>query len=436
MVNTVISFARPVLRKARLAEEWVRSGVAWSPLSPGYIADPYPIYRKLRERDPVHWSIPTNQFLVSRYDDIDRILRDDVNFSKDFTKGDARKRASFSRSKVARNMLTMDPPDHTRLRRLVNKAFTPRAVAQMEDYVRSTAHRLLDSVGDANEFDLMPVLAGPLPTIVIARMIGVPEKDMDRFKVWSDRYVRVLEPMLTGREMDHIMEAERHFFEYFATIIEQRRKEPRDDLVTRLVEAENAGDKLTSDETKGMLRLLLVAGNVTTTDLIGNGLRALLQHSDQMETLRARPDLGGAAIEELLRYDAPVQLDGRFTATDVEIGGRMVKADRRIACLLGSANRDPERFDRPDDLDITRSGQSNMSLGRGIHYCLGAPLARLEGRIALEVLLERYTDIRFGARPPTYRSSIVLRGLEHLDIRVQRHRRTPRAATRSAALAI
>ena len=370
MVNTVISFARPVLRKARLAEEWVRSGVAWSPLSPGYIADPYPIYRKLRERDPVHWSIPTNQFLVSRYDDIDRILRDDVNFSKDFTKGDARKRASFSRSKVARNMLTMDPPDHTRLRRLVNKAFTPRAVAQMEDYVRSTAHRLLDSVGDANEFDLMPVLAGPLPTIVIARMIGVPEKDMDRFKVWSDRYVRVLEPMLTGREMDHIMEAERHFFEYFATIIEQRRKEPRDDLLTRLVEAEDAGDKLTSDETKGMLRLLLVAGNVTTTDLIGNGLRALLQHSDQMETLRARPHLGGAAIEELLRYDAPVQLDGRFTATDVEIGGRMVKADRRIACLLGSANRDPERFDRPDDLDITRSGQSNMSLGRGIHYCL------------------------------------------------------------------
>lgn len=424
--------ATSIVRRARLAGEWARSGVAWSPLSPGYIADPYPTLRRLRERDPVHWSALANQYLVARYDDIDRVLRDHIHFSKDFTKGDVQKRSRFSRSKVSRHMLTMDPPDHTRLRRLVNRAFTPRAVAELEGYIRSTTHRLLDSVDGAREFDLMSVLADPLPTIVIARMIGVPESDMDRFSGWSDRYVRVVEPVLTKKEMTGVLEAQRYFAEYFGAIIEQRRTEPRDDLVTRLVEAEEEGDQLTTDETKVMLRLLLVAGNETTTNLIGNGLRALLLHPGQMEILRAQPDLAEGAVEELLRYDAPVQVDARFTATEVEIGDRRIEPDCRVACLLGSANRDPERFDRPDELDITRSDQGHISFGLGIHYCLGAPLARLEGRIALEVLLERYADIRFGTRLPCYRTSGVLRGLQHLNVRVRRRGR--RIASRSTVL--
>lgn len=430
VLNTVAKVSRSATQRAGLVRERLRDGVAWSPTSPSYIADPYPTYRKLRERDPVHWSTLSNQFLVARYQDIDRILRDHVNFSKDFTRGNIEKRASFARSKVDRHMVTMDPPDHTRQRRLVNKAFTPRAVARMEGYIRSTIHRLLDSVGDANEFDLMAVLANPLPTIVIGKMIGVPERDMDRFQVWSNRYVRIVEPVLTKRELEGVLEAANHFGEYLGNIIAQRRAEPRDDLVSRLIEAEDAGDKLTSDETTVMLRLLLVAGIETTANLIGNGMRALLLHRDQMEILRARPDLAETAVEELLRYDAPLQVTGRFAATDVEIGGRIVKSDCRVACLLGSANRDPEWFDRPDDLDITRSGRQNMAFGRGIHYCLGAPLARLEGRLALDVLLERYTDISLTGRRPTYRPSSVMRGLEHLDVRVRR--RVPSTGTSSA----
>ncbi len=413
-----------IQQSLRSAEERARKGVEWVPDSPAYLANPYPTYQKLRERDPVHWSASTNQFVLTRYGDIDRVLRDDVNFSKDFTKGDVRKRAVFARSQVPRSVLTMDPPDHMRVRRLVNRAFTPRAVAQMEEYIRSTAHELLDRVEDASEFDLMAALAGPLPCIVITRMIGVPEQDVDRFMQWQRRTLRILEPTLPDGELARILEAERNFSDYLADIIEQRREEPRDDLVTGLVQAEDAGDKLTPAETRATLRLLLVAGNATTTGLIGNGMRALLLHGEQLELLRSQPQLMGNALEELLRYDAPLQLDPRFTATNLEIGGRRIASDSRITCVLGAANRDPELFERPDELDITRSSKAHLSFGRGIHYCLGAALARLEGRIAFEVLLERYSDIRFGAREPQYGNSAALRGLEHLDIRV---RRTARA---------
>ena len=417
MLNTLTG---PIVHKAGLAREWIQNGVSWSPLSPAYISDPYPTYRKLREKAPVYWSSLSNQFLVSRYDDVNSILKDNTNFNKDFNKGDPSKRGKFARSKVPQNLLTMDPPDHTRLRSLVNKAFTPRSVTKMEDYIRSTAHQLLDSVDDASEFDLMEVLANPLPVIVIAKMIGIPEKDLREFMTWSNQYVRILEPILSGKELEIILEAVKKFDHYFGNMIHQRRSEPRDDLVTRLVEAQDTGDKLTSGEMKALLRVLLVAGNETTQDLIGNGTKALLLHRDQLDLLRENPALVTSAVEELLRYDSPVQIDTRFTATDVKINNRILEPDSRIACLLGSANRDPGHFDKPDELDITRSGPANLAFGRGIHYCLGAPLARLEGKIVLEVLLERFTNIRFGTRPPIYRVSGVMRGLKHLDVRVSR----------------
>ena len=266
----------------------------------------------------------------------------------------------------------------------------------------------------------MSAFAGPLPTIVIARMIGVPEEDMDRFKVWSDRFARALEPFLSEREADAVLRTAEQFADYFTGIIEQRRREPRDDLVSRLVEAEDQGDQLTASETQVMLRLLLVAGNETTTNLIGNGMRALLRHPAQLALLRERPELATAAVEELLRYDSPVQVDGRFVIDDNTIGDKTVKAGSRVALLIGSANHDPEQFERPDELDITRPDKGNISFGRGIHHCLGAPLARLEGRIVFEVLLERFAEIGFGACAPKYRPSIVLRGLEQFGVRVRR----------------
>ncbi|MXY32426.1 MAG: cytochrome P450 [Gammaproteobacteria bacterium] len=402
----------------RLAGEWLRTGVAYRPLSPRFVADPYPLYRQLRDRDPIHRSIFADQVVVSRYADIDRILRDHRNFGNDFSKVTSSEGSIATRKKLTPSMLAQDPPDHTRLRALVNRAFTPRQVARMEDYIRATAHRLLDKVGDAREFDLMKAFAVPLPTIVIARMIGVPERDLERFKVWSDDLARALEPFLSPEEEEKVYRAARQFAEYFTAIIEQRRREPRDDLVSRLVEAEDAGDKLTAKETRVMLRLLLTAGNETTTNLIGNGVRALLRHPDQLALLRERPELIPSAVEELLRYDPPVQLDMRVALRDMELGGLAVSEGTMITLLIGSANHDPERFTEPDRLDITRSGQANISFGRGIHHCLGAPLARLEGRIALEVLLERFPRLAFGTRPPKYRPSIVLRGLEHLDVRV------------------
>jgi cytochrome P450 len=416
--NAIAGAVRSAYIHVRLAGERLRTGVAWWPLAPSFVADPYPVYRKLRERDPVHYSALTEQFVVSRYADLDRILRDHRNFSNDLQRARSSRGSVGTRKKLKPSMLVQDPPDHTRLRGLVNKAFTPRSVAKMEDYIRATAHRLLDEVEGTDEFDLMKGFAIPLPTIVIARMIGVPERDLDRFKVWSDRLARALEPLLTPEEQEQVFQSDRKLAEYHTAIIDQRRREPRDDLVSRLVEAEEQGDKLTSDETIVMLRLLLIAGNETTTNLIGNGVRALLQNPDQLALLREQPDLLPSAVEELLRFDSPVQLDMRIARRDVEIGSRAVREGTMISLAIGSANHDPERFQRPDELDITRSDQGNISFGRGIHHCLGSPLARLEGRIALEVLLERFEKIGFGARPPKYRPSVVLRGLERFDVRV------------------
>ena len=416
--NAIAGAARSVYIRARLAEERLRTGVAWWPLAPEFIDDPYPVYRQLRERDPVHYSILTQQYVVSSFSDVDRILRDHRSFSNDLKRARSSRGSLGTRKKLKPSMLALDPPDHTRLRRLVNRAFTPRSVAKMEDYIRATAHSLLDEVEGADEFDLMKALSVPLPTIVIARMIGVPERDLDRFKVWSDRLARALEPLLTPEEVELVYRSEQQLAEYFKVIIEQRRREPRDDLVSRLVEAEEQGDKLTSDETIVMLRLLLIAGNETTTNLIGNGVRALLRNPDQLTLLRERPELIPAAVEELLRYDSPVQLDMRIARRDLEIGDTAVRSGTMMTLAIGSANHDPERFQRPHALDIQRADQGNISFGRGIHHCLGSPLARLEGRIALEVLLERFDRIGFGARAPKYRPSVVLRGLEHFDVRV------------------
>ncbi|MCY3733187.1 MAG: cytochrome P450, partial [Chloroflexi bacterium] len=221
-------------------------------------------------------------------------------------------------------------------------------------------------------------------------------------------------------ELSVVFETGQLFDEYFRGIVAEHRTNPGDDLVSRLIEAEEEGDKLTEDEMIVTLRLLLVAGNETTTNLIGNGLKALLEHPDQMELLRERPELIDNAIEELLRYDSPVQVDGRTVLDEFQLDRHTLKPGRPISLLIGGANRDPEEFSDPEALDITREDAGNISFGRGIHHCLGAPLARLEGKIAFEALLERFDDIRFGTRAPEYKQNIVLRGLKHLDIRVER----------------
>lgn len=388
--------------------------VVWNPLDPATLADPYPVYKALRESDPYQFSEATGQYLISRYEDVDEILRDWKRFSN--------RRITEEPPEPERDLsiLVRDPPDHTRLRGLVSRAFTPRRIAAMEEHIRETAHTLLDEVADQDQFDLMSNLASLLPTVVIAEQIGVPTEDREQFKRWSDEFVGVDEGAITPEIQQRSDEAAVKLYRYFSDQVEQRRREPTDDLISRLVTARDDEDQLTEHEMVSTLSLLLIAGNETTTNLIGNGLKALIEHPEQMELLRQHPELLENAVEELLRYDSPVQIDPRATTEQVTVGDKLIEPDQLVMLLIGGANRDPEQFQDPDTLNIAREDAGSISFGRGVHFCLGAPLARLEGRIAFECLLERFDEIKFSDRMPQYRPVFALRGLSHFDISVHR----------------
>ncbi len=399
---------RPVLSPALLAWERMESGVSYDPTSGSILSDPYETYDRLRTKDPVHRMRLINGWVLTRYEDVDMVLRDHRRFSKDDGQEDE-----------YRSMLHHDPPDHTRLRSLVSKAFTPRAVRELHPRVRRIVDELLEDLDGKDRFDLIESLAFPLPVTVIAEMLGVPSQDMDRFNVWSNDISLTIEPSLRDDQIRRVERASEELYAYFESIIEQRRGEPQDDMITALLNAEDEGDRLTHEELLGTLVLLLVAGNETTRNLIGNGMRALLKHPDQLRKLRDNPDLLDSAINELLRYDSPVQLDGRLVHNDVEVAGRQIHAGQRILCAIGAANRDPSAFTEPDKLDIERSESSHIAFGRGIHHCLGAPLAMLEARAAFSALLDRFSHIELVSEP-VYRKQVVLRGVEKLWVEVER----------------
>jgi cytochrome P450 len=416
MALSLRSLIRPLAIRTMLVQEWWQSGVTYNPLSPRVYTNPYPTYAALRAKDPVHWSPLMDSWVLSRYADVDTVLRDHKRFSSD---GRNRSRSRQTQSAMASgdpSMLFLDPPDHTRLRALVNKAFTPQAIEALKPRIQAIVTELLDEIETPTAFDLMEAIAYPLPVIVMAELLGVPPKDRVQFKLWSDRRARALEPTIKPHEVQEAIKAGNALDAYFLGIIKERRQEPRHDLISSLVAAEEAGDKLTEREMVVMLRLLLVAGNETTTNLIGNGMLALLQHPEQLQRLRDNPRLMPTAVEELLRYDPPVQVDGRTVFEDVEIRGRQVRKGQGVVLLLGAANHDSEVFNHPERLDIARQEASNIAFGRGIHHCLGAPLARLEGRIAFAALLERYSDIRLLTTRPAFKDNIVLRGLSALPV--------------------
>ena len=409
---------RSVVVGALLAQERWQSGVAYNPLSKQTAQDPYPVYAVLRERDPVHRSALMNAWMFTRHADIDTILRDHRRFSNDPRKGSlsSRQRAGLPADEEF-TMLFLDPPDHKRLRALVNKAFTPKAVNALEPHIRSLLGSLLDDIDDPAGFDLMQAVAQPLPVIVIAEMLGIPPEDRAQFKIWSDQRARTLEPSIDAHERALADAANKALNDYFRPIIEERRADPKDDIVSALAQAEEEGDRLTELEMLNMLRLLLIAGNETTTNLIGNGVLALLRYPDQLQRLRDDPSLIPSAVDELLRFDSPVQTDFRRALEDCEVNGFPLKKRDNVVLLLGAANRDPDVFEEPDRLDVGRGDRSHLSFGRGIHHCIGAPLARLEGRIVLEMLLERFSQISLRDRQPQFRNSVVLRGLESLPVR-------------------
>jgi pimeloyl-[acyl-carrier protein] synthase len=411
------SYIRPIVIRATLGWEWWQSGVTYYPLAPRVYRNPYPTYAKLRARDPVHWNFLSRSWVFSRYRDIEAILRDHNRFSND-----GRYRQDGSQVQAAAStpggpsILFLDPPDHSRLRALVQQAFTPRAIEALTPRIRQIAVNLLDQVSDPTSFEVMEALARPLPMIVMAELLGVPTRDLAQFQRWSHLRARVIEPTITARERQLAAQAAYELDAYFLGLIEQRQKEPQDDLISALVAAEAAGDQLSHDELLVMLRLLLIAGNETTTNLIGNGLLALLRCPEQWHVLRSDPSLIAGAVDELLRYDSPVQVVGRTATQDMELSGRSIRKGQGIVLLLGSANRDPEMYDHPDRLDINRHGPGILGFGRGIHHCLGAPLARLEARVVFETLLERFSEMRLLTADPPFRDNIVLRGLEVLPV--------------------
>ena len=409
------AFRSVVINALLLPERW-RSGVAYNPLAARTAQDPYPDYARLRSRSPVHRSRLMKAWVFSRHADVDVVLRDHHHFSNDPHERDltTRQRASLPGPEDS-SMLFLDPPDHTRLRALVNKAFSRRAINALEPHIRRLVRALLDDV-DPSGFDLVKAVAEPLPVIVIAEMLGVPPEDRARFRRWSNQRARIVDPTITPRERELAVRAGRSLDEYFLPIIRARREAPANDIVSALVQVEEQGEVLTESEMLDMLRLLLVAGNETTTNLIGNGVLALLRHPDELARLREDPGLIPTAVEELLRFDSPVQMDFRGALADCEVNGFAVRKRNNIVLLLGSANRDPAVFSDPDRLDVGRREGNHISLGRGIHHCLGAPLARLEGRIVLEVLLERFASLRLLDERPVFRNAIVLRGLESLPV--------------------
>jgi cytochrome P450 len=361
-------------------------------------------------------------WLVTRYDDVVAVLKDE-RFAKDWRRAMTPEQLAQIppipevMRPLSENMLDKDPPDHERLRRLVSKAFTPRLIERMRPRVQEIADTLLDAVEDKGGMDLIDDYAFPLPITVIAELLGVPVEDRNRFREWSDAAVSgdTTQEYVEKILLPH-MQA---FIEYLRALFEEKRENPKDDLISALVLAEEAGDKLSEDELLAMVFLLLIAGHETTVNLIGNGTLALLQNPDQLQKLKDEPLLIKPAIEELLRYDGPVETSTeRFAREDVAIGDTVIPKGEMVMVVIAAADHDPERFPEPDTLDIARADNKHLAFGKGIHHCLGAPLARMEGQIALGTLLRRMPDLRLKGSPEslTWRPGMVLRGLTGLPV--------------------
>jgi cytochrome P450 len=393
----------------------------FNPLSPEFIRDPYPHYARLRSTDPMHLT-SHGMYLASRHAEVSLALRD-KRFGKDFVERSTRRygpqimEEPVFRS-MSRWMLQQDPPDHARLRGLVVKAFTARRVEDMRPRIQQVVDQTLDRIVERGHMDLIEDFAFRLPVTIICDMLGIPEDHREAFYTGSRNGGRLLDPVpLSPAEISEANAGHAMAQMYFQQLFELRRKSPGDDLTTQLVQAEEDGSKLSNEELTANIILLFGAGHETTVNLIGNGLLALHRNPDQLALLKANPELITNAIEEFLRYDSSVQMTGRVALEDIDdLGGKKIPKGESVLCLLGSANRDPAVYpDQPDRLDITRSNVRPLSFGGGIHFCLGAQLARIEAEVAIATLLRRLPDLRLDdAQTPEWRPTFVLRGLKRL----------------------
>jgi cytochrome P450 len=384
--------------------------------------NPYPVYRELRESDPVHWDEPLHAWVLTRYEDVSWALTelssDRVTQARDRVQ-DGALQPLFD--VLARLMVQRDEPDHTRIRSLVQKAFLRTSVERWADSIDRRARALLETGLRTGQMDFMWDFAVPLPVLVISEIVGIPEADRERVKQWCDDFALVATNFyanISTEQLERGMRSTMAFRSYLAAQVDELHRAPRDDLLSALVHAEEEGSHLTLDELLANALLLLNAGNETTTNLLGNGLVALLQHPDQLQ--RLRDDLGAIpmAVEEFLRYDSPVQFMGRIAPEDVECGGQPIRRGDLVLPVLAAANRDHGHFPEPDRLDVTRQPNHHLALGHGHHYCAGAPLARLEGRIAFTLMLTACRTLELAPGALRHHENFNLRGYSHLPIRL------------------
>ena len=391
-------------------------------LTPEGRADPYPRYRQLRDVAPVHRSDLGAVWFLTRWADCNAVLRDPR-----LGKGDLNddRRALFNpglpprqQTVMGNSMLFVNPPDHTRLRGLVSRGFTPRRMQDLEAHVGHMADVIVDRMAVEGDVDVMDALAFRLPVQVIGELVGVPPSDRDQFRTLVRASAAALEPGVTAEQVEDAEHAMAIMDDYFRSLIERRRADLEHDLVSALIAARDGEDRLSEDEMVATLILLFAAGFETTTNLIGNGLLCLLRNPDQFACLRAEPGLVPSAVEEMLRFESPVQVDARTAFEPVEIDGHRVDTGETVVTFLGAANRDPAEFVDPERFDVTRDPNHPLSFAAGIHYCLGANLARLEGRIVFDRLVRRTADIEWLDDAPDWRGTLILRGVNHLHVRI------------------
>jgi cytochrome P450 len=393
----------------------------FDPFDPRYRADPFPCYRLLLENAPVWWNERFGEWVFSRYGDCEGILRDPrwssnpEHLTNRVELGGMDLRTTL-RDVDAGVLLFMDPPDHTRLRRLVSQAFTPRAVERLRPRIQELVNGILDEMAAEREVELMTTLAFPLPVVVICQLLGVPAEDREMFGPWSSDASRLLDGDIDVATANRGVVAVMQLINYLNGLFDERRTNPRDDLLSALIAAEEEGDKLSESELRSVVVLLFIAGHETTMNLIGNGVLALLRHPEELARLRDDPNLDATAVEELLRYDGPVHFTGRVATEDLVVADQLVPRGQQVVTLLAAANRDPERFKDPDRLDVGRADNRHLTFSAGIHYCLGAALARVEGQVAMGSLVRRFPKLALADANPPYRDHVVLRGLQELRL--------------------
>lgn len=402
--------------------------IDFRPEDPAILANPYPLFARMRSEDPVHWSPRLKSWVLTRYDDIKRVCLEPERMSSDRLRpffatvpGEESRRIADIMRYLSLWMVFKDAPEHTRLRRLTSRVFHNRSMQAMRPRIEEIALWLLDRIGDREQFDFVAEFAGPLPCLVIMAMLGIPQEDLERVKRMSDEMALFIGSSRTSAEKyDTAEAATREMADYFRHHIALRRASPSADLLSELVLLEDCGDRLSEDELIATCILLLFAGHETTTNHIANGMLSLAQFPGQMAKLRSDPGLAGAAVEELLRFEGPSGAQVRIVKQSHEMRGKVLREGDRVFMMLNAANRDPAAYSLPDNLDLERDGVPHLTFGFGLHICLGFPLARLEGQIAFPALLDRFRSIETVGPAPVWINSLVFRGMKSLEVAVRR----------------